>query len=253
VLNLAFDGTIYESPSSWEEGLTNRINPRDLAAARLFANEPAAPRKNAPKGPPKRHFEPRDKPLPPTLVDLSSFYNAMLSESWHGNSGNDLACLPTGLQSFGDTAFDVRGIVQLRSKSDSSTNFPAELKGIPVGQKCRHLNFLHAAGFGTPADEGKQIGSYVVHFATSQTRLEIPIIYGESVRNWHTIPTEPASGDSLKVVWTGENTVSKKSGRKLRLFLTTWTNLLPEAEVTSIDFVSSMANAAPFLIAVTAD
>jgi hypothetical protein len=39
VLNLAFDGRIYESPPSWEMLFTNRVSLADLSAARLFAGE----------------------------------------------------------------------------------------------------------------------------------------------------------------------------------------------------------------------
>jgi hypothetical protein len=190
------------------------------------------------------------------LLDLTLQYNALLSETWHGSDrsyGNDLAALPTGVQTLGGIQFDIRGIVQLRSKSASSTNYPAEVKGIRVRQKCQKLHFLHAAGFGTVADEGQQIGSYMVHLATNRMRLEIPIIYGESVRNWHTLAGEPEASKELKVVWTGDNAVSRKAGTKIRLFVTTWDNLLPAVEIESIDFVSSMANPAPFLIAITAE
>ncbi|HWX19987.1 MAG TPA: hypothetical protein VN578_08790 [Candidatus Binatia bacterium] len=253
VLNLAFDGRVYESPSTWEMALTNRIDPRDLTAARIFANESGPPRRAAARPPLVRTFAPRDTNAPSNLLDLTAFYNAMLTESWHGSTGNNLAELPAGLQTFAGVPFDVRGIVQLRSKSGSSTNFPPELKGIHVEQKCRRLHFLHAAGFGAVAEEGNQIGSYIIHFASNQMRLEIPIYYGQAVRNWHSLPDEPPPGSDLKVAWTGENAVSKKSKRAIRLFLTTWTNLVPDLEIDSIDFVSSMANPAPFLIAITAD
>jgi len=43
VLNLSFEGKIYESPSSWELLFTNRVNPADLTPAKLFADEPPRP------------------------------------------------------------------------------------------------------------------------------------------------------------------------------------------------------------------
>ena len=39
VLNLAFDGKIYESPPSWETLFTNRVSAADLTAVRLFADQ----------------------------------------------------------------------------------------------------------------------------------------------------------------------------------------------------------------------
>jgi hypothetical protein len=187
------------------------------------------------------------------LLNLTPFYNAGLNESWHGGKGNDLAALPKGLQTFSGVEFDVRGIVQLGSKSPSATNFPALIKGIPVNLKCQRLYFLHAAGFGAPGDEGKQVGTYVVHFATNQMRLEIPIRYGHEVRNWHALAGELAAPSELKVAWRGENAQSKSAGRSIRLFLTTWVNVAPDLEVESIDYVSALAVPAPFLIAISVE
>jgi hypothetical protein len=149
--------------------------------------------------------------------------------------------------------FDIRGTVQLGGKSPASKKFPAEVKGIKVQQKCQRIYFLHSAGWGTPVDEGKQIGTYTVEFADHQTRLQIPIIYGRDVRNWHFQAGEAKPSTGLNTVWTGENEVSKKGGRSLRLFMTTWTNLIPDVAIETIDFTSSMASPAPFLIAITVE
>ena len=248
VLNLAFDGKVYDSPTSWETLLTNRLNIADLKAERLFGNEVFTKPK-----PPKPTFPPRDPLAKPGLVNLSEFYNAALTDSWHGSSGNNLAELPAGLQTLSGVEWDLRGLVQLGSKSPSAKNFPEEVKGIKVHQKCRRLHFLHAVGFGAVGDEGTQIGTYVIHLATNHMHLELPIVYGHDARNWHVLADEPAAPKELMVAWTGANDVSKSKGLNIRLFKTTWVNLVPEAEVESIDFVSSMATPAPFLVAITAE
>ena len=43
VLNLAFDGRIYESPASWELLVTNRVDAVELTPARMFADEKPRP------------------------------------------------------------------------------------------------------------------------------------------------------------------------------------------------------------------
>jgi hypothetical protein len=250
LLNVAFDGRIYESPGSWELTVTNRVASADLAADHLFPREPAPSAKG--KAPAKR-FAARDPKTPEPLLDLTRFYNAMLTESWHGRTNNTLAAVPRGLQSFEGVQFDVRGIVQLGSKSDSAAKYPAQVTGIKVGRKVQHLHFLHAAGFGSTADEGQPIGTYVVHFASQNMRLEIPIRYGHEVRNWHTLPGETPAPADLKIAWKGENPVTKQAGSSIRLFLTTWTNVVPSVPIESIDFVSRMGTAAPFLIAISTD
>ncbi len=251
VLNLGQDGKIYESGTSWELNFTNRVARGELSASRMTSDDPL----------PERIVKPVIKVQPPArdpstrkqLLDLSESYNALLTESWHGGNGNDLAALSPGLHTFGGVEFDVRGIVQLASKTPSSTRFPEQVKDIKVQQKCRRIHFLHSAGWGVVGDEGKHIGSYFVQFADNQTRLEIPIYYGKHMRNWHFVPGEPASPDDLTVVWTGENAVSKRAGRSIRLFMTTWSNIVPDVPIESITFSSSMDKAAPFLIAITVD
>jgi hypothetical protein len=249
VLNLAFDGRIYQSPSSWEDLLTNQVDAADLKPARLFAGEsdptPAAKV-------PTVSYPRRDPQTKPNLINLSAYYNASLEESWHGNSGNNLATLPTGLLMLGGIDYDVRGIVQLRGKSPNSKRFPARVNGIKIQQRCSQLHFLHAAGFGALADEGQHLGGYVVHFATNQMQLEIPIVYGQDVRNWHTLAGEKPSS-TLNVAWTGTNAVSAAAHNSIRLFSTTWVNIVPEVEIESVDFVSTTNSAAPFLIAITAE
>jgi hypothetical protein len=251
VLNLAFDGRIYESPAVWELAFTNRVRAAELTPARIFA-APATRAGNAGKKPAgKARVAARDPAARKQLLDLTEFYNARLDEAWHGNRGNDLIELPSGLQTFNGVEFDVRGIVQLCSQSGASAKYPVMVKGIPVQQKCQRLHFLHAAGFGTVADEGKQIGMYVVHYATNQMRLEIPIRYGHEVRNWHVLGKEPAAPADLVVAWTGQNALTRVGGREIRLFLTTWTNTTPDIEIKSLDYVSSMSLPAPFLVAIT--
>jgi hypothetical protein len=230
--------------------LTNVVDPETLTPARMFpaAQSPAKPEAA------KKTYPARDTKAPPRLVDLTSFYNARLTDTWHGDqnaSGNDLASLPTGVQNLSGIDYDIRGVVQLGSKAPTANRFPTDALGIKVRQKCSKLHFLHSAAFGHPPDDGKRIGVYVVHFAANQMRLEVPVVYGKDVRDWHYWPGEKESPSSMKLAWKGENKTSKDAGSYVRLFETTWTNLVPEVEIESIDFVSSLSQPAPFLIAIT--
>ena len=253
VLNLAFDGKVYESPPSWEALLTNQLDIAELTPARMFAGE--AKRTNAPAkaAAPELKFPPRDPQAKPGLVDLTHYYNVMLTDSWHGNTNNSLASLPTGLQTFAGVQFDVRGIVQLGSKAARAKQFPIQIKGIKIQQKCQRLEFLHAVGFGGPTSEGEQVGTFVIHYATNQMRLEIPINYGRDVRDWHKLANEEPGAKELTVAWTGSSRKSQTGEHSLRLFKTTWVNVAPDVEIESIDYVSAMLTPAPFLIAITAE
>jgi hypothetical protein len=249
VLNLSFDGRIYESFPSWENLLSNKVDVAELTAGRLFA--PAATSDPAPDAAaPPVTYPLRDPLAKSSLIDLSAYYNASLTEAWHGVPKNNLASLPTGVQNFGGVDYDVRGIVQVSSKVQIVHRFPTRINGIKIQQKCARLRFLDAAAFGSATDEGSRVGSYILHFATNKMQLEIPIIYGRDVRNWHKSADEKPSAD-LTEAWTGTNEFDPHS--TIRLFTTTWVNVAPDVPIETIDFVSAMGRVAPFLIAITAE
>jgi hypothetical protein len=251
LLNLAYDGRIYDSPGSWEVLMSNRVDVTQLSAARIFPPETKPPNATAKKPGPKFKYPRRDAKATTNEINLVKYYNAMLTQSWHGGTNNNLASLSAGLQKLAGVEFDVRGIVQLGSKSPLLKGFPTQVKDIMIHQKCQRLNFLHAVVMGTAADEGKTVGSYIVHFATNRMRADIPINYGQDVRDWHVLPKEKP-GTELTIAWRGTNAGTPEI-RDIRLFKTTWTNIAPDVEIDSIDYVSAMGTAAPFLVAITTE
>lgn len=248
VLNLSFDGKVYESPPRWELLFTNRVSAADLTVARLFVGEVESPAKGKKKGGARR-FPARDPRAGKGLLNLTRFYNTQLNWAGPAKKGNALAALPKGLQTFGGVAFDVRGMIRLRGRFAPSTNLPPVIKGIPVKQKCQQIHFLHAAASNL-ATNGTRIGTYVIHFAANQWLLEIPIRYGHEVLSWHPVAGEPPPSKDLVAAWRGQG---RNAGRTGRVFLTTWTNVAPGLEIESIDFVSTLAGPAPVLIAITVD
>jgi outer membrane lipoprotein-sorting protein len=185
----------------------------------------------------------------PGMVDLTEFYNAPLTEPWHpGDPGNNLAALPGGILVFSGVPFDVRGLIQLSSRSmlAAGGDFPQRVTGIKLGQKCRRLHFLQAAAWRD--QPGKRIGSYVLHYAGGQEQI-LPVIYGDDLRDWHMQSDSTRELRRATTVWMGRNAADFI----VRLFVSTRENPLPELSIESIDFVSDMADAAPFLIALTAE
>ena len=200
----------------------------------------------------KSIYPPRDSQAKPGLIDLTAYYNAALTEAWHGKPKNDLASLPNGAQNFAGVEYDARGVIQLSSKSLTAKRFSARINGIKIQQKCARLHFLHSANFGSPGNDGQPVCSYILHYASNHMQLEIPIMYGRDIYNWHT-PVDEELPAELVVAWTGANQVSAAAHRKLHLYTTTWVNVAPGVEIESIDFVSAMGVVAPFLIAITAE
>jgi hypothetical protein len=198
----------------------------------------------------------RDAAAKPGMVDLTDYYNAILTETWHpGNQislqrRNDLSGMPRGIQKFSDIEFDVRGLVQLLGRGPKSWGgvFPEHVNGIKVGKSAKTLHFLHGTGY--QAKDGTTIGYYIVNYETGPER-KIPIVYGMDVRDWWFWENEPEKADRSKVAWKGTNEASEKAGMSLRVYSSSWTNPQPDDVIKSIDYVSTMATPAPFLIAIT--
>jgi serine/threonine protein kinase/tetratricopeptide (TPR) repeat protein len=192
----------------------------------------------------------RDPGATTNLIDLSSFYNAPLTEPWHGFGSNDLSELPRGIQTLAGVQFDVRGLIQLAASSGGPEKYPGEVRDIPVQRACLRLHFLHAAIFGAGAPDGAKIGSYIIHYA-SGTQSELPIIMGHSLADWWTQPDE--QDKTFTIAWVGQNAESRQQGKTIRLFKSTWENPAPGEAVSTIDFIADQKGPAPFLVAITAE
>jgi WD40 repeat protein len=200
-----------------------------------------------------REIPARASDTPPRLIDLSAWYNAALTESWHErNAGNDLRELKPELQELAGTLFDVRGLIQLGSIVPDELGYPWEVHGMHVNQACAQLHFLHSAIFAGQTPAGTQIGVYVIHYADGRYKL-VYINVGRDLLDWWSQPQETFT--NAVVAWTGQNEKSRKAGRQIRLYKTTWKNPFPSVPIVRIDFIGPFGNdsARPFLVAITAD
>jgi hypothetical protein len=194
----------------------------------------------------------RDPRASPSLVDLSGHYTAPLDNDWLVSTGVNLGSLPKGIQSLAGAKFDVRGVVQLAStellsqsvlsEEEKARQYPRSVRGIPVRLRAERSHFLQASAWG--AGDGEKIGEYVVHYADGQQR-SIPLLYQRSLIDWWVKNATDKPSDA-EIAWHGSHTRSRIS-----LFKYTWTNPLPHVAIDTIDFVSAMTRAAPFLVAIT--
>lgn len=224
------------------------------AAPAAPATAPATPTPSA-QAPATAATEPqsipaRDPAIPASLIDLSRFYNAGLSDDWY-QAGYNLAALPHGRRvGIGGTEFDPRGIIQLGCPHLERLKavFPQRVTGIPIRCKCSRFHFLHAAV--AQEREGAAVGSYTVQYLSGR-EVEIPIIYGEDLRSWLFASDNARELKRATVAWTGRTTGVYL--RPVRIFKLVWTNPSPDEEVASLDFHSALTDTAPFLIALTVD
>jgi WD40 repeat protein len=190
----------------------------------------------------------RDPRCSPQQVDLSRFYNRLLVPDGFGSIGSDLAELKPGLVSMDGAQFDVRGVICLAGTSSATAWIPREVQAIPVGQTCLRLHFIQATGY--EAADGTPVGRYILHFSDGQSH-ELPISYGQDVRNWWTVPNEPTNTPNAQVAWRGNCPLAASFGQSLRLWKRTYLNPRPDTKIVSLDFISAMNFPAPMLVALT--
>jgi hypothetical protein len=246
VLNLSFDGQVYEGPGGWEAEL-REVNPEELAPARIFAADAVATSQARLQS----EIPQRDPRAPAKLIDLTKHYNAALTEGWHRTGpnepiANDLSNLPRGIQKIAGTEFDVRGLIQLSSRKLNHPRFPLAARDIKVDQKAARIHFLHSTGWSAP--DGTPVASYVVHLANGKTH-EFTVNYGDHVVDW--VAWQPNPKDST-VAWSGTSPLTGGQ-TTLNVFKTSWTNPEPDQPITKIDYLAANNDPAPFLIAITAE
>jgi hypothetical protein len=110
------------------------------------------------------------------------------------------------------------------------------------------LHFVGGVRFDPVKGEG--VATNRIHYSDGQT-IDVPVIAGRDLAKWWFRPGE--STDGLDVVWTGSTPKAADDGNKIRLLHFAWSNPRPEVVIESLDFISAVGKAAPFLVAITAE
>jgi beta-lactamase regulating signal transducer with metallopeptidase domain len=188
-----------------------------------------------------------------TMVDLGAYANASLTESWLPNvADNDLSELKTGRSLLAGVPFKIGGVVQLSGQGTARGGraFPAAIHDIKLDRSFSKLHLLHACS--GKEEAGTLVSKIVVHYEDGQQQ-EMPIYYGQRVRDWWFWDFDPVSDPDTTMAWTGNNLNVRSQNGALRLYRTTWINPRPEARVVSLDYVSGQSKSAPFLVALTVE
>jgi hypothetical protein len=136
--------------------------------------------------------------------------------------------------------------------------YPLIRKHIPVSRKCSRIHLLHGAGHVAYMDE--TIAKLVLHYSDGSTG-EIAIVSGAHLLDcWGPIYTTPVIREPLapgspdtELAWVGNNAGDPRKPPLLaaRIYKSTFANPHPDVEISSIDYQSTLAEAAPFLIGLT--
>jgi hypothetical protein len=181
------------------------------------------------------------------MIDLAAHTNASLLQNWHylphEHGAEDLHILANTEQLFDGIRFKIQGVIQLKS-SITTLRFPEMAKGIKINATFERIHFLHATGW--IARDGTEIGRYIFHYQNGE-KVEVPIVYGVDLREWHN------RSDATSSIGHGQVVERADFPSGYRLFHSTWWNRLPDVPVETMDFVSTMTDCFPFLVAVTVE
>jgi WD40 repeat protein/predicted Ser/Thr protein kinase len=203
-------------------------------------------------------YAPRASDTPPNLLDLSRFYNQRLdARSWSSDSPLDrsYASLPQGVQVFGGTPFDVRGIIQLRGVEMAKyvTNLPASADGIKVNRPTRRLHFLGGVdSLFSSFPRREAVGRCVIHYADGQ-QADFPWGARKELDNIQYNPRSHRAKTDSMVVWVGTTPGSESGNSRVRIMKMTWDNPRPDVPISTIDLKTEDLAPAPLIIAVTAE
>jgi hypothetical protein len=198
-----------------------------------------------------------------TMIDLGPYVNVRPSPATsvpNEPGENALSELPRGVHTFGGAPFEVSGKIQLMGRAllKAGRIYPVTRKNIPLSRKCSRIDLLHGASHA--AGPGTTIAKLVLHYSDGSTG-EIPIVSGEHLLDcWGPIYTTPAMGERLipsspdtELAWVGTSASDpqQQSLFAARIYKSTFANPKPELEISSIDYISTLTDAAPFLIGLT--
>jgi hypothetical protein len=187
----------------------------------------------------RRIIAPRPKDATTRQIDLSEFYLRQSTVAAHTQlAGPVYGQFAKGLQEIDGIRYDIRGMVGLQSEN-SKTLFLSE-SGIPIHQKCTRLHFLHTTAW--KAKDGVQIATYRLHYTNGETH-DLPVVFNDDVHDNLVAKVECRNAKTVKIAASNAVTV--------RLFHRTYDNPRPEAEIATLEIISTNTTAAPFVAAIT--
>jgi WD40 repeat protein/serine/threonine protein kinase len=193
-----------------------------------------------------RGFPARDPAATARQLDLTPHFNIPLDSALAGSDTRNIGGMPRGLTTLDGVRWDVRGVIALAKRAlPGNRPYPLRVERIPVGQRAARLHFLQACVWKAP--DGARLGSHVLRYADGATR-ELPIVYGEDVRDWNFSSEKIEEAKHARKAWQGQS-----EGTTFRVFHRAYENPRPDAEIASLDFVSTESESAPFVVAITVE
>jgi WD40 repeat protein len=212
--------------------------------------EPAPP-PGAAAGTPSLAIAPRPPDAGEALLDLAAHYNVAPEGAVGPAAGwiGSLVAMPTGIQRFDGTDFDVRGAIQLRSpgRADEPVALPASVRGIvPPGIPVAAVRMLMAVSLHGSELEDVPYARVILHYADgSSAKLDLRC-------NRELPGSRSDARPLLGTLLRDPNTPLQPNEELIPLYVPRLTNPHPEQRVLSLDIEAGSAMLSePVVFAVT--
>lgn len=187
------------------------------------------------------------------LIRTDAFHPIPLPGPAASVVASGLGQLPAGRQVFGGVPFVLGAPLALTGMEAARSGqwFPTALRSPPFGRTARRLHLLHGT-LGTEKD-GLPLANLVLRYANGAEE-SLRLGYGVHTRTSITPPSEKKTDladHNSRLAWS-EGDGQNRNG-ELRLFHTALENPRPGEALTSIEIISLFSEAAPFLVALTAE
>jgi hypothetical protein len=152
--------------------------------------------------------------------------------------------VPRGTQVCDGVTFICNGAIRTAglSAAREGNRYPGAVLGVPVNRRGSRLHLLQAAENVTEMLEGAPYGRMVVHYADGESR-RFDLLFGVHGDDWAQpkgAPNDPVIDSNSGVAWLQRRT---GDGSTVRIYHTALENPLPEISITTVDFISPLAEA----------
>ena len=145
-----------------------------------------------------------------------------------------------------------------RKLLDTTTFFPVRVRNIGIARKCNRIHLLHGARASRRNMAGNRHrparpplrGRFADPYSHRRRRTGAGLVGADLSDRRSTRRTAISSAPGSELAWAGANPCIKQQQPELslRLYQSTFDNPRPDLEIASIDCVSAVTDAAPFLV-----
>jgi hypothetical protein len=162
--------------------------------------------------------------------------------------------VPRGTQVCDGVTFICEGAIRtagLRAARDGKT-YPGAVLDVPVRRRGARIHLLQSSENSLGAIAGAPYGRMALHYTNGQTH-RIDLLFAAHGRDWMHNPRDPDQPVVDENTTVGWSEVNPRNGILIRFHHASFTNPLPDVEITSADFIAPLHSANLLLFGLTVD